>query len=114
MVEGRGAENWRSFSSKVLAFSVPMLLGLQLFQAPPHTQKEFLESIMLAKAQASANDFMECVDCSKALFPSQGNGEIISEVSRNVEEAWRSGVLYRVQTTEVGGSTGSHSLHQSD
>lgn len=34
------AENWLSFSSKVLAFSVFNATGLQLFQAPPHKCKK--------------------------------------------------------------------------
>lgn len=42
---------------------------------------------MLAKAQASANDLMECTDSSKALFRSQGNGEIIS-LSHRCAVAW--------------------------
>lgn len=67
---------------------------------------------MLAKAQASANDFMECVDCSKALFRSQGNGEIISEVSRSVEDDGNGVVAGSCTARELGFWSTLHSLER--
>ncbi|KAG2624231.1 hypothetical protein PVAP13_3KG114327 [Panicum virgatum] len=87
---GRRAENWRSFSSKVLAFSVPNATRLAAVPGTPHNHKykkvhlqftssEFLESIKhhVGKSPSIRKRFH---GLSKASFRSQGNGEIISEL----------------------------------
>jgi len=84
---GRRAENWRSFSSKVLAFSVPNATRLAAVPGTPHNHKYEKSSwkalsIMLAKAQASANDFM---DCPKLRFEAKGTGRS----SQRCAVAWK-------------------------